>query len=115
MQLRQTGPAAPMEGHAPSCPQPERLRHGADGAAPSTALGACLGRFPSTDFNRRDFLKISLRLGALVGLSTAVIVPLARKSRTCAQANDCSACDQFSRCDLPQAVECKSTARGKAP
>ena len=64
---------------------------------------------------RRDFLKTALRLGALAGLAAAVIVPLARKNRACAQANACGACDRFSRCDLPQALDYKRTAGSKTP
>jgi len=58
--------------------------------------------------NRRDFLKTLLRVSALAGLAGAVIGPLTRNRGACAQANACAVCDQFSRCDLPQALEQKN-------
>lgn len=62
---------------------------------------------PSTNFNRRDFLKSFFRGSALAGLAGAVLVPLARRNAPCQRADACAGCDEFPRCGLPPALERK--------
>ena len=67
------------------------------------------------DQQRRDLLKALLRVGALAGLAGAAIALLMRRNATCPHSSACNACDRFSRCGLPQALEHRNRAGAGAP